>query len=513
MTEGQIYTTREYKPRPDEPSSDGARARKGRNTAARSATSDTTAPRPRAPVPTADGEVATDEFVTIGGVEKRLTTLESLNERYALLHAPGSASVYISRPDFLPIQDIDLKRRLAGEVVRIRAPDGKVSYPAAFTYWTGHAQRHVYRRAVFAPGDQEADVYNLYRGLGLTPRKGRCDRIIAHVEEVICSGNQNDGAAILKLLAWQIQNIGKPSRIVVVLKSKAQQAGKGILLGEVMLKIYGASGFAPASVDQVLGKFNDAIRGRSFIFLDEVLFAGDRRSADAIKRLSTTTVYGIETKNLPVIQCPIAVNLWLASNHDAAAHVEEADARYWALGISEHRVGDSAYFTALMNEIENGGREAFAYYLLNLDVSDFVPARDVPKDNEVKRQMIQLSVNPYDARKWIEDCCHAERLIGRPNGAGEWVRWVFAEEFGFHSLLNAYVEWQKTVKTRVAPEPTRANELGKVLTEAGFGTHRTSGSNMRVIPDPSTCLELLYNRDATRKSGGMEAGVKGPIHA
>ena len=52
-----------------------------------------------------------------------------------------------------------------------------------------------------------------------------------------------------------------------------------------MAKIFGPSGFVPSTMDQVLGRFNDAIRGRSFIFLDEVLFSGDRRAADAIKSL------------------------------------------------------------------------------------------------------------------------------------------------------------------------------------------------------------------------------------
>ena len=58
------------------------------------------------------------EFEEVGGITKRVTTLASLNERYAILQADGSASVYVNRQDFLPIQDTDLKRRLAGEVAR-----------------------------------------------------------------------------------------------------------------------------------------------------------------------------------------------------------------------------------------------------------------------------------------------------------------------------------------------------------------------------------------------------------
>jgi Family of unknown function (DUF5906) len=148
-----------------------------------------------------------------------------------------------------------------------------------------------------------------------------------------------------------------------------------------MAKIYGPSGFVAASTDQVVGRFNDAIRGKAFIFLDEVLFAGDRRAADAIKSLSTSTNYGIETKGLPVIQCPIAVNIWLASNHDNAAFIEEYDARYWTLDVSPHRIGDTGYFSGLMREIESGGREAFAHYEGQLNQT-----RDDPPEHQPLRR-------------------------------------------------------------------------------------------------------------------------------
>ena len=49
-----------------------------------------------------------------------------------------------------------------------------------------------------------------------------------------------------------------------------------------------------------------------------------------------------------------------------------------------------------MHEIEGGGVEAFAHYLQSLDVSGFVPWRDVPRDNDAKRAMIELSINPYE---------------------------------------------------------------------------------------------------------------------
>jgi hypothetical protein len=422
----------------------------------------------------------------IGGTQKRITTIEDLQLRYALLHAPGVPSVFISRRDFLPIQDADLKRRVSCEVAQTGEKDGKPVYTDASVLLMRDSRRHIYRSIDFTSKTLPGDVYNLYCGLGVTPRQGKCNLILQHIKEVICSGDEVNFEAMVNLLAWQIQNIGKPSRIVVVLHNPKQQAGKGMLLEEVMLKIYGPSGFPPSSVDQVLGRFNDTIRGKAFIFMDEVLFAGDLRAADAVKALATTTMKGIETKGLPIVTFPVAVNLWLASNSDSAVHIEPGDARYWILKVSEHRIGDHAYFARLEAQIkEEGGREAFAHYLLTRDVSGFVPKRDVPLDNAERRQMIRQSLNPYDARVWLGDCAAAEQILGSEKS------WSEGDELIFEFFVGAYTKWQQTVKTRVAPKPTPIGSLGGVLSKAGFEPGRNKLSRWRVVPATATCLRAL----------------------
>jgi hypothetical protein len=104
--------------------------------------------------------------------------------------------------------------------------------------------------------------------------------------------------------------------------------------------------------------------------------------------------------------------------------------------------------------------------------------------------------NPFDARKWIEACCISERILGRCDGDGQTWPWLTGAEHPFYSLRNAYVEWQKTVKTRVGPEPTPDNRLGAALTAAGFGEHRSSACRFRTLPDPETCLRALRQETA-----------------
>lgn len=136
---------------------------------------------------------------------------------------------------------------------------------------------------------------------------------------------------------------------------------------------------------------------------------------------------------------------------------------------------------------------------MNLDVMNFIPWRDIPKDNTAKRAMIRQSINPYDARKWIEDCCQAERLIGRKDSSGDWTPWREKDEYSFAELSAAYVSWQATVRSPVAPLPTPLGNLGEVLNHAGFGSARQPGTRgrKRYLPDPQVCLEALWNTPST----------------
>jgi Family of unknown function (DUF5906) len=443
------------------------------------------------------------EIIMVAGIKKRVTDFADLDRRFAILQVFGLPSVYISRPDFIPIQDIDLKRRLDGEVVQTGIDrDGNPIYTSAFKFWTGNAHRHAYRTIEFTSERRPDSVYNFYRGLGVTPEPGCCQKILAHIKEVICSNDEVAYEAMLNLMAWQIQHIGEPSRIIVVLHNPNQQAGKGIVLEEILLKIYGPSGFSPSSMDQILGRFNDSLRGRAFVFCDEVLFSGDLRAANALKALSTTTLKGLETKGLPIIQCPVAVNLWLVSNDETPIHLEEGDARHWILRVNEKRIGDVAYFEALADEIITGGREAFADFLLNRNVKAFVPKRDVPRDNSERRDMILRCLNPYDARAWLWDCATAEKILGMnftEYGNVSTRGWQEQAIHSFGDLLAAYTAWQGTVRTRVAPRPTPSGNFGEVLGKAGFTIERTSSTRNRALPSADACLKALADAEKWKK--------------
>ena len=109
-------------------------------------------------------------------------------------------------------------------------------------------------------------------------------------------------------------------------------------------------------IQDATGDFNDAMRGRAFFMLDEALFGGDKAAASKIKGIVATHRLSYNQKFLPLVTLPSAINLWILSNADQPAYIEEEDARYWALRVNEDRVGDHDYFKALATEARNGGR-------------------------------------------------------------------------------------------------------------------------------------------------------------
>jgi hypothetical protein len=267
--------------------------------------------------------------------------------------------------------------------------------------------------------------------------------------------------------------------------------------------LYGSSAIKPSAMEQITGRFNEIIRGASFVFLDEVVYGGDHKAAAALKTLSTTPEIGIEGKGIPVVKSKIGVNFYLASNDKKAAHIEEADERYWVFDIKVAPRGDAYYF-ALADQMENGGAEAWAYYLLNLDVSKFTPWRDIHKKNEAKQAMIMESTNPYDMVKWLEDCCTFGKIYGMrkehdadPDGRtiddrnDPWEDWTAGQVILNSTLKHAYVTWQKDIRSRAAPEQPGPKEFGSTLIKYGLikKIHKSNTVSANLLP---TCERVLF---------------------
>ena len=359
--------------------------------------------------------------------------------------------------------------------------------------------RHVYRKLAFTSDQVSPETMNLFKGFGCEAVQGNCSLILRHIFEVWCSSDEKLYDAMLNLIAFQLQKIGHASRIIVVLISRKQQAGKGIIMDEVMLPIFGDAGYATVRIQDATGDFNDAMRGRALFMLDEALFGGDKAAASKIKGIVATHRLSYNAKFLPLVTLPSAINLWILSNADQPAYIEEEDARYWTLRVNEDRVGDHDYFKALATEARNGGREAFLYEMLHHDISSFEPQRDVPRNNDVHADIVQRGANQGDPRFYLAECLESGQMLyvscTVPGHFGGEQRephtdWEPKARLRSHVILAGYREWVSKLKAYGA-HSVPMQDFWQVMTDVGFEMVKSNGIRYRLVPDPKACEEAL----------------------
>ena len=399
----------------------------------------------------------------------------------------------------------------------------KTTFLEAFQTWYKHADRFTYTAMTFTNKKVPSNVYNVFKGLGVTPKQGDCSLILQHAKEVICGGDEKLFNDYIRYEAWKLQNIGEPSRIVLIIRSKQEQVGKGIFYdgNGLFSLIYGPSHLTVISAEQVLGRFDDSLLGRASIVFDEALFAGDRAAWNKIKSMSTARSISIERKGIDVVTVPGAVNFVGITNATIPTFIDQTDERVWLIDASDCHKDDREYFKRLVHQIEHGGAEAFANYLLTLDLGDFRPFNDIDRRNDAKKQLIVDGLNPYDARGWLRACCEAETIIGMQDKSavpseseadqrqGQQVAfysasgypWIAGDQVLFADLMVAYAKWQQSVKSARRADPTKPGALGAILKTAGFieGKRLRDGRRSSILPKIEDCLRTLDNWPEDKK--------------
>ena len=433
----------------------------------------------------------------IGGMLKRITSLDMMNERFVIITIPGQPSCVAQLSDALFLTRDDFRARL-GDSVIVTGVDNKGAVEAkdAAAVWIGDCRHRAANKIVFTSRKVGPDCFNLWTGFGIAPKAGQCKHIYQHIREVICADDQVKYEAMLNLIAWQVQNIGRASRIIVVLFSKEQQVGKGVLIEQILPVIFGPlHGVFTDEFEHYFGRFNDGMRGKVCVCLDEACFAGDKKAADKIKSAAATGTMSIEAKGLPKIQLPAGVNIYMATNHAHAAHVEQHDARYWILKVSPHRNGNVAYWTELFKEIDGGGIAAFLHDLLARDVSKFIPQRDVPIQNAEHRAN-QRTSDPANPALWLLDCLDNGLWLGSEKWESEYLSngkvkiskgaLKITDDPDAAKMLPAFLEssyraWASTQGRHAQAATT--GDFWKLLTDLGFEARRPGGKRIRIVPE------------------------------
>jgi hypothetical protein len=314
------------------------------------------------------------------------------------VHAGCTVQVFSSVQDFCSFH---LKRKKT-----ILDAKGQEKEIGIGRWWINHAERRQYDGIVYAPGVTPREgVFNLWKGFRCEARKGDCGLYLRHLRDNICSGVEAHHRYLLNWMAKGVQHPDRQGEVAVVLRGQ-EGTGKGIF-AKAYGGLFGPHFWHVSNSHHLVGHFNAHLQQCSALFADEAFFAGDRSYESSLKALITEETLLIEPKGVDSYTTPNRIHLIIASNADWVIPAGAEARRFFMLDVSEARRQDRDYFRAIVNQLDNGGRESLLFELLHRDLSDF----DVGAVPHTQALAEQKAYSRRDINRLVEHIAHEGQLL------------------------------------------------------------------------------------------------------
>jgi len=174
------------------------------------------------------------------------------------------------------------------------------------------------------------------------------------------------------------------------------------IVGETFGQLLGLHYVQVADPRYVSGRFNADLVRCVIFHCDEAFWAGDRAAEGKTKDLVTGKRHPIELKGFEVFSSPITC----ACSSMVTPAGSSPLRRFATLDGADTRKEDTRYFSAIIEELEDGGYERLLYELLNFDLA-LVDLRHIPKTEALLDQKI-ASLSAEDG--WWLDILRRARL-------------------------------------------------------------------------------------------------------
>lgn len=324
-----------------------------------------------------------------------------LSERYFWGEPPGAAGsyYYITAPGAaVPVN----YNTLTGKLANICVPGAKVGEAKpAFPVWNASPHRPL-RELIFEPkspsgvGGITNQPFNTWQGFNTrrAPDRSRLPNIHQLIRDVLCNGNAEHYEYVLNCMAWLRQHTGEPLGVCLNLIGTGGM-GKSLFGEHLVAGFFGAHGSVLSSRDQLANKFNARFEGKVLVFVEEVVFSGDRALTDRLKVLITGGALEIERKFCEATSTENKLTFIFATNHQHAFHADSGmSRRVFPLRVSQDKTRWQRLITTARADIFSGGREAFWEEMERRDISKFSPW-EFPHNDEIMRQR-RMSTDPVE---------------------------------------------------------------------------------------------------------------------
>jgi len=294
-----------------------------------------------------------------------------------------------------------IRLQYANDCVYIPVMGGEKPVPLG-KYWLEHKLRRGYETVVFNPSkpsefapnplEPEKLVLNIWEGLSITPVKGSWKKTRRHVWKILCNKDPVKFKYFFRWFAWTMQNPDKRAEVAVIIKGK-QGAGKGFFFSQFK-EVFGPHYMNISSGDHLTGKFNEHLRRTVFLFADEAYDPKDREAEGKLKQLITEETIPIEAKFRDTVIAKNRLHIVMATNNDRVLIASEDTRRFfinetdnrWAKGQGKTDDQRVKYFAPLFKEMNDGGRAAMVYDLLNTKLGNWHPRNNIPETKEMSSQ-------------------------------------------------------------------------------------------------------------------------------
>jgi hypothetical protein len=324
-----------------------------------------------------------------------------LSGKFAILSETINPATGLDGIDFSTVGDI--KNLYRNQKIQKLVND-KIKMVNPADIWLDHKDRRQFKGIVFTPDAPPKGYYNLWRGFAVEPKEGTGHRqYLDHIFRNIC---RNDG----KLYSWvkdwladAVQNPASRPGTALVLRG-VQGTGKGVFATQFG-KIFGPHFVHINGQHRLTGKFNNHLKMGLIVFCDEGFFAGDRRDAGTLKGMITEETLLIEPKFQDAIPLKNHLRVIMASNSDWVVPADLEERRFCVLDVGDAHQRDTKYFGSIIKGMDNGGREALLYELLNWEIKSNL--REIPRTQALFDQILESSDS---IKKWWLQCLFEEKI-------------------------------------------------------------------------------------------------------
>ena len=348
--------------------------------------------------------------------------------------------------------------------------------------WLAHKHRREYSKIVFEPSGCLPDQYNMWRGFAIQPEPGDWSLLQEHILENLCSGNAKHYDYLLAWMARICQDPGGPRPGVAIVMRGCEGTGKGILANNFG-EIFGPHFVPIHNQTQLTGRFTEHLKSALVIFLDEAMWGGDKNAEGVLKGIITEEKRTVEPKGKDAYTVRNHANIIMASNNEWVVPAGANARRFFVLNVSDRRMQDSTYFSAIQRQMDNGGREAMLYDLLRLDISG-VNLRDIDRTDALMEQ-IEHTMGSVEQFWFV--CLKRGWIMNEMGGWGM---------VAVSDLYDSYLEWCRALNIRYPKHEIHFGRTLKVISGVSR-TRRRIGDGGRnyfyEFPDLEEC-RICFNR-------------------